>query len=370
MPRPPIEDPGERTRVRELGASPGVLPPGPLNAITDVAGVRVGQVTLWEGEGVRTGVTAVLPHAGDPFDERVPAGLFVANGYGKLVGATQVMELGELETPVVLTNTLSVSEAAAGSIEWTLHRPGHGDVRSVNPFVAETNDGLLNDIRARAVRPEHVLQAIETAQGGAVEEGCVGAGTGTVAFGLKGGIGTSSRVLPARLGGATVGVLVQANHGGELTVDGVRVAAPWRVHRSSAAADVGDADGSVVVVVATDAPLSDRNLRRLALRAAAGLARTGASFAHGSGDYALAFSTAAEVRRADRGRAPEAGAPWPNERLTPLSQAVLEATEEAVLNALTCAITVRGVGGRVVEALPLEPLRTALASRRRSPTHP
>lgn len=352
-----------RGRVRDLGAAPGVLAPGPLNAITDVAGVRVGHVTLWEGEGVRTGVTVVLPHTGDPFDERVPAGLFVANGYGKLVGASQVMELGELETPVVLTNTLSVPEAAAGLIEWTLGRPGHGDVRSVNPFVAETNDGRLNDIRARVVRPEHVLQAIVAAQGGAVVEGCVGAGTGTVAFGWKGGIGTSSRVLPARLGGAAVGVLVQANHGGELTVDGVRVAPPSRARRSRTEVDLGDADGSVVVVVATDAPLSDRNLRRLALRAAAGLARTGASYDHGSGDYALAFSTASEVRRSDRGRAPEVGAAWPNERFSPLSQAVLEATEEAVLNALTAAVTVRGVGGHVVAALPLEPLRTAFAAR-------
>ncbi len=353
----------ERLRVRELGVAPGVLATGTLNAITDVAGVRVGHVTLWQGEGTRTGVTVVMPHLGDSFDERVPAGLFVANGYGKLMGSTQVCELGELETPVVLTNTLSVPEAAAGLIDWVLTRPGHGDVRSLNPFVGETNDGVLNDIRARAVRPEHVTEAIEAATAGPVAEGCVGAGTGTVAFGWKAGIGTSSRVLPRALGGATVGVLVQANHGGVLEVDGVRVGERLGRHDLHRELDRGDADGSVMVVIATDAPLSDRNLRRLAVRAAAGLARTGASFAHGSGDYALAFSTAPEVRRHDRGRAPEAAAPWPNERLSPLSQAVLEATEEAVLNALTQAVTVRGWRGRVVEALPLDALRTMLADR-------
>jgi D-aminopeptidase len=356
-----------RLRVRDLGVAPGILPPGPSNAITDVAGVRVGHVTLWHGEGVRTGVTVVMPHHGDPFDERVPAGLFVANGYGKLIGATQVCELGELETPVVLTNTLSVPEAAAGLIDWTLTRPGHGDVRSLNPFVGETNDGVLNDIRARAVRPEHVAEAIDAATSGPVAEGCVGAGTGTVAFGWKAGIGTSSRTLPGALGGATVGVLVQANHGGVLEVDGLRVGERLGRHYLHRELDRGDADGSVMVVVATDAPLSDRNLRRLAVRAAAGLARTGASFTHGSGDYALAFSTAPEVRRGDRGRAPEAGAAWPNERLSPLAQAVLEATEEAVLNALAQAVTMRGRRGRVVEALPLDALRAMLAHRSAQP---
>ena len=359
--QPPGAD--ERLRVRELGVAPGVLATGRLNAITDVAGVQVGHVTLFEGEGVRTGVTVVMPHLGDPFDERVPAGLFVANGYGKLIGSTQVCELGELETPVVLTNTLSVPEAAAGLIDWVLTRPGHGDVRSLNPFVGETNDGVLNDIRSRAVRPEHVAQAIEAAATGPVAEGCVGAGTGTVAFGWKAGIGTSSRVLPRALGGATVGVLVQANHGGVLEVDGIRVGERLGRHYLQRELDRADADGSVMVVVATDAPLSDRNLRRLAVRAAAGLARNGASFTHGSGDYALAFSTAPEVRRTDRGRAPESGGSWPNERLSPLSQAVLEATEEAVLNALTRAVTVRGWRGRVVEALPLDVLRALLTER-------
>jgi len=360
----------ERVRVREFGVAPGVLAPGPLNAITDVSGVQVGHVTLWRDEGVRTGVTVVMPHLGDPFDERVPAGLFVANGYGKLMGSTQVCELGELETPVVLTNTLSVPEAAAGLIDWVLTRPGHGDVRSVNPFVGETNDGMLNDIRARVVRPEHVAEAIEAAADGPVAEGCVGAGTGTVAFGWKAGIGTSSRVLPRALGGATVGVLVQANHGGVLGVDGVRVGERLGRHYLHRELEGGDADGSVMVVVATDAPLSDRNLRRLAVRAAAGLARNGASFTHGSGDYAVAFSTAAEVRRHDRGRAPEAGAPWSNERMSPLSQAVLEATEEAVLNALARAVSVRGWRGRLAEALPLDALRALLAGRQASTETP
>lgn len=355
-----------RQRVRGLGLAPGVLPPGPRNAITDVAGVRVGHRTLWEGDSVRTGVTVVVPHDGDPFDERVPAGLFVANGFGKLIGATQVEALGELETPIVLTNTLSAPEAAAGLIEWTLTRPGHEDVRSVNPFVGETNDGLLNDIRARRVRPEHVLEALDAASDGPVEEGCVGAGAGTVAFGWKGGIGTSSRRLPARLGGATLGVLVQANHGGVLSMDGLPIGqrlgrhylceAQTEVHRDHA-------DGSIMIVVATDAPLSDRTLGRLAFRAAAGLARTGASYTHGSGDYAIAFSTAPEVRRRERSRRPIEGAPWPDERLSPLSQAVLEACEEAVLNALCCAVTTVGVGGRVVEALPLERVRALVEAR-------
>lgn len=353
-----------RVRARALGLTPGVLPPGPLNAITDVAGVRVGHRTLWHGASVRTGVTVIVPHDADPFDERVPAGLFVANGFGKLIGATQVTALGELETPIVLTNTLSTPEAAAGLIEWTLTRPGHGDVRSVNPFVGETNDGLLNDIRARHVRPAHVLEALRAASSGPVEEGCVGAGTGTVAFGWKGGIGTSSRRLPERLGGATVGVLVQANHGGVLTMDGIPVGERLGRHYLRAQRDDADADGSVMIVVATDAPLADRTLERLAFRAAAGLARTGASYAHGSGDYAIAFSTAPQVRRRARSRRPVDGAPWPDERLSPLSQAVLEACDEAVLNALCAAVTTDGVGGRVVEALPLDRVEALVQARR------
>ncbi len=353
-----------RPRVRELGLAPGVLSPGVQNAITDVPGVQVGQLTLWAGEGVRTGVTAVLPHGADPFTERVPAGLFVANGFGKLAGSTQVIELGELETPIVLTNTLSVSAAVAALIEWTLAKPGHHDVRTVNAFVGETNDGVLNDIRARAVRPEHVLEALSAAKTDPPDEGCVGAGTGTIALGFKAGIGTSSRRLAAPLGATTVGVLVQANFGGLLLMDGLRVGEKLGRHAPHDLQD--DIDGSAMIVIATDAPLSDRNLRRLAARAMAGLARTGAAFAHGSGDYAVAFSTAAEVRRADRGRATETGAPWPNERLSPLSQAVIEATEEAVLNALCAAVDVTGQGGAQALALPLAAVEGMIRARDRA----
>jgi len=352
----------QRPRARELGLAPGIMSTGPRNAITDVAGVRVGHHTLWRGDDVRTGVSVIMPHDGDPFDERVPAGLFVANGFGKLIGATQVMALGELETPIALTNTLSAPEVAAGLIEWTLTRPGHGDVRSVNAFVGETNDGRLNDIRGRHVRPEHVLAAIDAASS-EVMEGCVGAGTGTVAFGWKGGIGTSSRRLPDALGGATVGVLVQANHGGVLSMAGLDVGVELGRHYLREALDPGDADGSVMIVVATDAPLSDRNLERLAFRACAALARSGAAFTHGSGDYAVAFSTAEEVRRRDRGRRSVHSGGWPDERLSPLSQAVLEACDEAVLNALCTATTVVGQAGTRVEALPLDAVRVLREAR-------
>ena len=354
----------QRPRARDLGLAPGRLAPGPLNAITDVPGVRVGHATLWSGADVRTGVTALFPHAADPFEQRVPAGLFVANGYGKLAGATQVLELGELETPIVLTNTLSVPEACSALIDWTLAQAGNDDVRSVNPFVGETNDGLLNDIRARRVRPDHVLAAMAAAVPGDVDEGCVGAGTGTVALGFKAGIGTSSRRLGPASGGAAVGVLVQANVSGLLVADGLHVGA--RVRRGSAAPGgvVGE-DGSVVIVIATDAPLSDRTLRRLALRSMAGVARTGAAFAHGSGDYAVAFSTAEAVRRGDRGRAPAPGPAWPDERLTPLAQAVAEATEEAVLNALCRAVDTTGRAGLRVPALPLGEVRAMVQERQR-----
>ena len=359
----------ERPRARDLGLAPGRLAPGQWNAITDVPGVRVGHTTLWIDEDVRTGATALFAHAADPFEQRVPAGLFVANGYGKLAGATQVVELGELETPIVLTNTLSVPEACSALIDWTLDQPGNGDVRSVNPFVAETNDGLLNDIRARRVRPEHVLAAMAAAAPGDVGEGCVGAGTGTIALGFKAGIGTSSRRLRSAWGGATVGVLVQANYSGLLVADGLQVGARLRRTRLRcwSGAERGDAgeDGSVVVVIATDAPLSDRTLRRLAARSMAGVARTGAAFAHGSGDYAVAFSTAEAVRRGDRGRAPAPGPAWPDERLTPLAQAVAEATEEAVLNALCRAVDTTGRAGLRVPALPLGEVRAMVQERQR-----
>lgn len=356
-------EPEPRRRARELGLAPGALEPGARNAITDVRGVRVGHVTLVVGEAIRTGVTVVLPHGGDPFTERVPAGLFVANGFGKLVGATQVLELGELETPIALTNTLSVPEAAAAMIAWTLERPGLGDVRSVNPFVGETNDGSLNDIRARFVEPGHVLEAIAAASDGCVAEGSVGAGTGTVALGFKAGIGTSSRVASTPLGEATVGVLVQANFGGTLLMDGLRVGERLR---SEGIGWRDDGDGSAMIVIATDAPLSDRNLRRLALRATAGLARTGAAFGHASGDYALAFSTASELRRGDRGRRPETSGAWPNEQLSALSPAVIEATEESILNALCMAESATGFAGAKAPALPLGEVERMVRARRKA----
>ncbi len=361
-----------RSRPRALGLTPGVLLPGPLNALTDVEGVGVGHVTLIEGDAVRTGVTAVLPHAGDLFRERVPAGLNVGNGFGKLVGATQLVELGELETPILLTNTLSVATCAEALLTWTLDAPGNARVRSVNPVVGETNDGVLNDIRGRHVTVAHAVAALEAARAATPENGAVGgnlgAGTGTVAFGWKGGIGTASRRLPAALGGWTVGALVQANYGGELRMDGLPVGKALGQYYLHDALDRGDADGSVVVVLATDAPLSDRNLARLAARAMAGVARTGAAMSNGSGDYAIAFSTASEVRRvrppARRGPpAPRATAELANDDVSPLFLAAIEATEEAVYDALCRAETMTGYGGRTVEALPLERVRALLAAR-------
>ncbi len=343
-----------RPRARDLGIVPGILPTGPLNAITDVADVRVGQVTLWEGDDIRTGVTAILPHAGNLFQEKVPAGLAVANGFGKLAGATQIMELGEIETPIVLTNTLAVPRAADALLDWTLAQPGNEAVVSVNPVVGETNDGWLNDIRHRAITPDHVLAALAQAQSGPVAEGCVGAGTGTVAFGWKGGIGTSSRRLPASLGGYTVGVLVQSNFGGVLQIMGVPVGQKLGRYYLKDQLERGAADGSIMIVLATDAPLSDRNLTRLARRAFAGLARTGAAMTNGSGDYALAFSAAEAVRRTpERRRAVMLRPDLPNDLVSPLFLAAIEATEEAIYNSLLCAVTVTGYRGRTVEALPV-----------------
>lgn len=359
---------GARARVRELGLAPGVLDPGPLNDITDVAGVLVGHTTLVEGESVRTGVTAILPHGGNLHEERVPAGLAVGNGFGKLIGATQVEELGELETPILLTNTLCAPRAADALIGWTLALPGNENVLSINPFVGETNDGRLNDIRSRAVSESHVLAALEGAAGGPVKQGNVGAGTGTVAFGYKGGIGSASRRLPRSLGGATVGVLVQSNHGGVLRLPGAGGASGGGYEFLLEALESGPdappegelpaADGSIMIVLATDAPLSDRNLKRLARRCMAGLARTGAAMSNGSGDYAVAFSTAAGVRRkrgagaVTQGAAAEIG----NRAMSPLFLAAIEATEEAIYDSLCLATTMRGHGGLVVGALPLETL--------------
>jgi D-aminopeptidase len=344
----------ERPRVREAGIEIGILPPGPLNAITDVAGVTVGHVTLIEATDIRTGVTAVLPHGGNLFQDKVPAGFAVANGFGKFMGSTQIEELGEIEAPILLTNTMSVPEAAAAAIEWTIVRPGNEQVRSVNAVVGETNDGTLNDIRARRVTKADALAAIAAAKAGPVPEGAVGAGTGTIAFSWKGGIGTSSRRLPAKLGGWTVGVLVQSNYGGVLSVAGVPVGQALGRYMLKDELEGASGDGSVIIVIATDAPLSDRNLKRLASRAFLGIARTGSPITNGSGDYAVAFSTSEKVRRTPaRRRTVSAVEELPNDRITPLFQAVVEATEEAVLNSMFKAETMESNGARI-EALPVE----------------
>jgi D-aminopeptidase len=360
------ESAAERPRVRDLGVAPGLFPPGRLNALTDVAGVRVGHATMIEGERVRTGVTAILPHAGNAFLERVPAGLHVGNGFGKFTGATQIAELGEIETPVLLTSTLSAWKVADALVEWMLGRPGMEGVHSLNPIVGECNDSQLSDGRARPVTAAAVRQALEAAQSpngtGPVAEGCVGAGTGTVAFGWKAGIGTASRALPASLGGFTLGVLVQSNFGGVLQVQGAPVGR--RLGRYAFERELaGDSgDGSVVMVLATDAPLSERNLRRLGARAMMGLARTGSSAANGSGDYAIAFSTAPEVRRIWNARRHEV-VDLGNGEMSGLFQAAVEATEEAILNSLLRATTMTG-NGRTVEALPIDRLQAILSGER------
>ncbi len=344
---------GAQKRSRELGIAPGVLRPGPLNAITDVAGVTVGQVTLREGESIRTGVTAILPHEGNLFQQKVPAAVFVGNGFGKLAGSTQIEELGNIESPIILTNTLSVAEGIAGVVEYTLAQPGNEDVRSVNAVVGETNDGFLNDIRARIVSKTHVREAIRRARGGAVDEGAVGAGTGTVCFGFKGGIGTSSRKLPQSLGGYTVGVLVQTNYGGILEINGAPVGKELGRYYLKDALN-GSADGSCMIVIASDSPLDARNLRRLAARAVYALARTGSSSSNGSGDYAVAFSAAPECRIPMNPGVRVLTAPaLSNDAISPLFQAVAEATEEAVYNSLFKAESMTGAGGRSVEALPV-----------------
>ncbi|KRG65317.1 D-aminopeptidase [Stenotrophomonas humi] len=363
-----------RARARDLGVAPGIFAPGKYNAITDVAGVRVGQVTLVEGDTVRTGVTAILPHAGNVYRSRVPAALHVGNGFGKFVGSTQVNELGELETPILLTCTLCVWKAADAMAEWMLAKPDMQQVRSLNVVVGETNDGGLNDIRSRPVTADAVRRALETAQSGPVQEGSVGAGTGTVAFGWKGGIGSSSRKLPESLGGWTVGVLVQANFGGVLQVEGAPVgreldryafqnAVAAQENTRGLADDRGD--GSVIIVIATDAPLSDRNLRRLASRGMMGLGRTGSSASNGSGDYVLAFSTAESVRRAFD--APQLQTTeLANEAMSAVFQASVDAVEESVYNALFMATTTSG-NGQTVEAIPLDRVREVLRAHGLAP---
>ena len=359
----------ERPRARDLGIAPGVLATGPNNAITDVPGVLVGQVTRIEGEDVRTGVTAIRPHGGNVFRDKVPAGLAVANGFGKLTGISQIFELGEIETPIVLTNTLSVWRAADALVTWTLAQPGNETVRSVNAVVGETNDGHLNNIRKRVITEADVLTALREAKAGPVEEGAVGAGTGTMAFDLKGGIGTSSRVLPAKLGGYTVGVLVQSNYGGSLVVDGDPVGRRTgrfylREYAPAAASAPSIADGSIMIVIATDAPLGDRALTRLARRSFAGLARTGSAFTNGSGDYAIAFSTADAVRRTPERRQGVAKVEEvANDDASPLFVAVADATEEAIYNSLLKARTIesRDLDGKPVKGEALDP---ALLRRR------
>lgn len=342
-----------RLRLRDLGFRPGSYETGPLNAITDVEGVAVGHATVIDGERIRTGATAILSHGGNLFQDKVPAALAVLNGFGKFAGSTQIEELGEMETPIVLTNTLATGRAIEAIVSWTLAQPGNEKIVSLNAVVGETNDSRLNDIRAGRPTIDEIGAALVAAKTGPVDEGAVGAGAGTVAFGLKGGIGTSSRRVKTAGEVFTLGVLVQSNYGGRLTVCG-------RAYEAHAA---HDRDGSIVIVIATDAPLSARNLKRLAERAFGGLARTGAALSNGSGDYALAFSTASAVRRTKARRAAIAEYPdLPNDLMSPLFEAAIEATEEAILNSLTMARTTHGFNAAngkpsTVEAISLEQLR-------------
>jgi D-aminopeptidase len=341
-------------RARDWGIHIGVLPPGKWNSITDVRGVKVGQTTIIKGDSVRTGVTAILPYAGNIFQQKVPAAIFVGNGFGKLAGSTQVAELGNLETPVVLTNTLSVATALDALVEYTLEEKGNENVQSVNGVVGETNDSWLNDIRGRHVTKEDVLSALQKATGDKVEEGCVGAGTGTICFGFKGGIGTASRKLPVGVGGYTVGVLVQTNFGGILQINGAPVGKELGKYYLQDELN-NHINGSCMIVVATDAPLDSRNLGRLAKRAFMGLAKTGGIAANGSGDYVVAFSTNDSLRIPHNPEGPlQKNSFLGNDFVTPLFMAVIEATEEAIINSLFAAVTSKGKDGHVVEAIPLE----------------
>ncbi len=352
-----------RPRASDLGLKVGVLAAGPLDAITDIAGVEVGQTTIIRGDDIRTGVTAIVPHPGNLYQEKVPGAIFVGNGFGKLAGSTQVEEMGNLETPILLTSTTSVPRVADAVISYMLALPGNEDVRSINPVVGETNDGYLSDIRGRHITPDDVFAAIKNAKSGPVEEGAVGAGTGTVAFGWKGGIGTSSRRLPASLGGYTVGVLVQTNFGGVLTIAGAPVGqelGQYYLRKELGQSLNGvpsakdKADGSCMMVVATDAPLDARNLKRLAARALLGMARTGSSASNGSGDYGIAFSTAPQVRIHATDKSPtQSMEVLTNEAMSPLFEAVIEATEEAIYNSMLKATTTTG-NGHTVEALPID----------------
>jgi D-aminopeptidase len=360
-----------RPRVRDVGIATGILEPGPLNAITDVAGVRVGHTTLIEGESVRTGVTAILPHAGSLFQRKVPAAVFAANAFGKAAGFLQVKELGNIETPIVLTNTLCVGTAVQAVVDWTLAQPGNEDVRSVNAVVGETNDGYLNDIRRCAVTAQHVTDAIERAKSGPLAEGSVGAGTGTRVLGWKGGIGTASRLLPEKLGGYTVGALLQSNFGGVLTIDGLRVGERVGRYafedvvppRGPEPTSLPEDDGSCMIVLATDAPLSPRNLERMARRAVMGLARTGSFMHHGSGDFVIAFSTRDAEPYDKAGRTATVELLY-GDLVSPLFLATVEAVEEAVLNSLLRATTITGHAEHTLEAFPVDVLRQMVEERR------
>lgn len=347
-----------RPRARDIGIEVGVLPPGPLNAITDVAGVKVGQTTIIRGDNIRTGVTAILPHDGNLYSARVPAAVFLGNAYGKLTGSTQVNEMGEIETPILLTGTDSVFRAADALVTYMFNVKGNENVLSVNPVVGETNDGILSDIRARPITPDDVFSAINNASSGPVEEGVVGAGTGTIAFSWKGGIGTSSRRLPDSLGGYTVGVLVQTNFGGNLIIAGVPIGNELgKKYPSTASAErtggKDSPDGSCMIVVATDAPIDYRNLKRLAARAMLGLARTGSSETNGSGDYVIAFSSSPDVRIDAKAALYRPKGLLSNDDMSPLFEAVIEATEEAIYNSMFRAHDVSG-NGRTIKALPLK----------------
>ncbi len=343
-----------KKRARDYGVKPGVMQPGKLNAITDVSGVRVGHTTLIKGDSIRTGVTAILPFNGNVFQSKVPAAIFAANGFGKLAGSTQVVELGNMETPIILTNTLNVAVGMDALIDYTFSQAGNENAASVNSLVGETNDGYLNDIRGRHVSREDVLHALKVADTGAVEEGSVGAGTGTVCFGFKGGIGTSSRKLPESLGGYTVGVLIQSNFGGVLQIDGVPIGKELQKFSFSNQL-LNNVDGSCMIIVATDAPLDSRNLQRLARRAFLGLGKTGGIASNGSGDYVIAFSTAASLRIPHNATKELLQTNLVhNDNMSPLFMAAIESTEEAILNSLFTANTIIGRNGNKAESLPLE----------------
>ncbi|UCE58157.1 MAG: P1 family peptidase [Phycisphaerales bacterium] len=360
-----------RPRLRDLGVTVGIFQPGANNAITDVAGVRVGHTTLVEGDSVRTGVTAVVPHGGNVFKEKVPAGVFPANAYGKAAGFLQVKELGNIETPIILTNTLSVGTAVQAVVKWTLDQAGNENVHSVNAVVGETNDGYLNDIRRCTITNEHVFRAIDNARSGPVEEGNVGAGTGTFAFAWKGGIGTASRVLPTSLGGYTVGALVQSNFGGILMIDGMHVGEAlgqyyYREHvsptRNPDEKGKAQEGGSCMIVLATDAPLSPRNLERMAKRAVLGLARTGSFMPNGSGDFVIAFSTRNKILDGRQGRTARVEQ-LRNESVSPVFLATVEAVEEAVINSILKATTLTGYKGHTLEGFPVAKLRRMIDKR-------